>query len=688
MVRSILTYIIIAASLLVTFSSQAEEYSREQILMSVVLSHLDEYHFKEMNYNNEFSQKVYDLYLKSLDARKRFLLQDDINELNVYHHELDDAVKVLDFEFYNRSVDIYKERQKTVERYFEDILAKPFDFEENETFELDPEKLDYAKNEKALKDRWRKVLKYSTLTRIFNYEEMEEHKGKSFDELEKLAREKVLKQNRDWFTRLNQQEADDDFAIYVNAVTQAIDPHTNYYPPAEKDNFDITMSGKLEGIGARLQQEGAYTKVTSIIPGSPSAKQGDLAAEDVILKVAQGSDEPVEVVDMPINDVVKLIRGKKGTEVRLTVKKLDGTTAVVPIIRDVVILEETFAKSAIVEEDGSRIGYIYLPSFYSDFDNRKGRDCFYDVKAELEKLQKEGIDGLVFDLRNNTGGYLYDVVKMAGLFIEDGPICQVKSKQGLPKLHKDSDEGIQYTGPLTVLVNTFSASASEIFAAAIQDYDRGVVIGSESTYGKGTVQRFFDLDKILVSKYDYLKPLGSIKMTIQKFYRIDGGSTQQKGVVPDIILPDQFSSIEVGERLKDNVMPWTEITPANYDSYANLNSDVNSLKLLSDRRIQNDATFKMIMEHAEWNKAQRDDTNQSLNYETLKAEEKEAKEMGDKYEEIVKEISTMKVSNPKSDQPIIDANEEKKQLNEEWLMKLNKDIYIWESINILQDFNL
>jgi len=517
---------------------------------------------------------------------------------------------------------------------------------------------------------------------------MDEHKGKSFDELEKLAREKVLKQNRDWFTRLNQQEADDDFAIYVNAVTQAIDPHTNYYPPAEKDNFDITMSGKLEGIGARLQQEGAYTKVTEIIPGSPSAKQGDLTAEDVILKVAQADGEPVEVVDMPINDVVKLIRGKKGTEVRLTVKKLDGTTAIVPIIRDVVILEETFAKSAIIEEDGSRVGYIYLPSFYSDFDNRSGRDCFYDVKAELAKLQNEGIDGLVFDLRNNTGGYLYDVVKMVGLFIEDGPICQVKSKQGLPKLHKDSDEGIQYTGPLTVLVNSFSASASEIFAAAIQDYNRGVVIGSKSTYGKGTVQRFFDLDRILDSKYDYLKPLGSIKMTIQKFYRIDGGSTQQKGVVPDIVLPDQYSEIEVGERLKDNVMPWTEITPANYDNYANLSSDINTLKGLSDSRIQNDATFKMIMEQSKWMKEQRDDTNQSLNYTVLKKEEEEVKEKGKQYDEIIKEISNMTVSNPKSDQPIIDANAEKKELNEEWLKKLKKDIYIHESINILQDFNL
>jgi len=309
-------FLITLISLMSVFSNAATpEFSREQVLLSVILSNLDNHHYQDMDYNNAFSEKVYDLYIKSIDSRKRFLLQSDINELHAYHHDLDESIQKLDFRFYDRSVEILEMRQTEAEKYFEDILGKPFDYTTNEAIELDPDNIDFPRNEDAMKDRWRKVLKYSTLTRILDYETMDEHEGKSFDELEKLAREKTLKVNKDWFTRIGQQDTDDKFAVFVNAVTQAVDPHTNYYPPADKDNFDIAMSGKLEGIGARLSQEGAYIKVVSIIPGSPSAKQGDLEVEDLILKVAQADDEPVDIVDMPIDDAVKMIRGPRLMEV-------------------------------------------------------------------------------------------------------------------------------------------------------------------------------------------------------------------------------------------------------------------------------------------------------------------------------------------------------------------------------------
>ena len=669
-----------------SFGQNASNYSKNQILLSVLLSNIDEHHFSELAYNQEYGDKIFELYLKGTDDRKRFLLQSDIDQLSKYKSGLAYKVRNLDFTLYDEMVGIVKERRSEVQTFYRNILKKPFNFEKTEYVQLDPEKKKYPANKKALRNDWRKVLKYQTMNKILDLKDTDEHKDKPFKELEKMAREKILKQNNDWFTRLKQEDGDDFFAVYVNAITQAIDPHSSYFPPADKANFDINMSGKLEGIGARLSQEGAYTKVVAIIPGSPSSRQGELEAEDIILKVGQATEEAVDVVDMPLDEVVKMIRGKKGSEVRLTVKKIDGTKMIIPIIRDVVILEETYAKSALIEENGSKLGYIYLPSFYSDLSDRvNGRDCYRDVKAELEKLNNADVDGLVFDLRNNTGGYLYDVVKMVGLFIEDGPIVQVKSKDPIPTLHKDKDSKIQFRKPITVLVNSFSASASEIFAAAIQDYNRGIVIGSESTFGKGTVQRFFDLDRYLRRDFDQFRPLGSVKLTIQKFFRIDGGSTQLKGVVPDIVLPDQYSKIEVGERMKDNVMPWTEIGSLKYDNYEKYTGNMKAIKRKSLSRIGASSLFTRISEEADWLKAQRDQTNKTLNFSAYQAQEEKIKEKTEAFDDLITKIETMKLSNLPGDFEKFDGDEEKEKLNKEWLEDLNKDIYIEEAINILQD---
>jgi len=660
---------------IITFAQP--QYSKEQILISVLLSHIDEYHFSPAEYNNTYSEKIFDLYLKGTDNRKRFLLQSDLNTLNNYKDGLAFKVKNIDLSLYNEMKNIVRERRNDAQGFYKDILAKPFNFKKQESIELDGEKKEYAINKRALKENWRKVLKFQTMNKILDLKETDEHKEKSFNALEKLAREKILKQNNDWFIRLNQETDDDYFSVYLNAITQAIDPHSSFFPPAKKDNFDINMSGKLEGIGARLTQEGAYTKVTSLIPGGPSSKQGELEAEDLILAVGQGNDEAVDVVDMPLDEVVKKIRGKKGTEVRLSVKKIDGSKKIISIIRDVVLIEETYAKSAILEEEGKRLGYIYLPSFYGD--------CYKDVKNEIAKLEDDNIEGLVFDLRNNTGGYLYEVVKMVGLFIEKGPIVQVKNKEPMPKLHKDYDSEIQFKKPVTVLVNAFSASASEIFAAAIQDYNRGVIIGSESTFGKGTVQKFFDLDRLLRDDYNAYKPLGAVKLTIQKFYRIDGGSTQQKGVVPDIVLPDQYSDIEVGERMKDYVMPWTEIGSVKYDNYQKLVGNINLLKRKSNLRIRNNDVFNEISKEAAWLKNQRDNTFRSLVLSTYEKEEKEIEEQTKAFDDLLKEIKTLTVKNLEVDKSKFEGNEEKEKINSEWLEDLNRDIYILEAINVLQD---
>lgn len=693
-----------------------KSFSKEQILLSVILSHIDEYHYDAMKYNDTYSEKVYDSYLKNIDQQKRYLLKSDVDLFEPYKHNLDEFVQDLNFEFYDKAHTILIERQKDLKGYIDEILAQPFDFTIDENLEFDEEKLEFCETKAELKDRWRKILKYNTMIRISDHldaqeedkatsekadienvdiekqvveiaEEEEEKEIKTFDELEVDMRAKVAKTYEDWFVRLNQRNADDYFAQYVNAITQSIDPHSSYYPPEDKANFDINMRGKLEGIGARLLQEGIYTKVSSIIPGSPSSRQGELEAEDIILKVAQAEDEPVDVVDMPIDEVVKLIRGKKGTEVRLTVKKLDGTQTIVPIIRDVVILEDTYAKSAVIENEGTKLGYIDLPSFYSDFsDQRNGRSCFKDIKIELEKFEKEAIEGLVIDLRNNTGGSLQDVVQMVGLFIEQGPIVQVKGKKGPARLHNDYDPTVQYDGPLTVLVNSNSASASEIFAAAIQDYNRGIVIGSESTYGKGTVQRFHNLDRMLAPEFAYVGPLGSVKLTIQKFYRINGGSTQKKGVEPDIILPDTYSEIEYGERLKDYVMPWSEIKPAKYVLTDDLSNEVSTIKVNSAERVNKSDLFQLVKEQAVKFKEQRDNTDRSLHFETFKAENDALKEDNDKFDDLEKKIESINsINNLQDDLADIESDESKKERNEKWLESLHKDFYIYEVLNILTE---
>jgi len=683
-------------------------FSKQQILLSVILEYFDEYHYDPMDYNDEYSEKVFDLYLKFLDQQKRYFLKSDVEEFTTYKTDLDEYVRDLNFEFYKLAKQRIIDRQEELKTYIEEILAQPFDFTKEEFIEWDEEKLDFALTKEELKDRWRKILKFQTMNRILDHLEAQEKEQeealenaeneeensedkeeaevpKTFDELEVEMRDKVKKNYEDWFVRLYQRNDDDYFAQYVNAISQAVDPHSSYYPPEDKENFDINMRGKLKGIGASLQQEGIYTKVAKIIPGSPSARQGELEAEDIILKVAQADEEPLEIVDMPLDEVVKLIRGTPGTEVRLTVKKIDGTQKIIPIIRDVVILEETYAKSALINTNEKQYGYIYIPSFYSDFSDKNGRNCFKDVKKELEKLNGTGVEGLVIDLRNNTGGSLQDVVNMVGLFIEQGPIVQVKSKRGIPKLHNDYDPTIQYDGPLVVLVNSNSASASEIFAAAIQDYNRGIVIGSESTYGKGTVQRFHSLDRMLTPQFDYAKPLGSLKLTIQKFYRINGGSTQKKGVEPDIVLPNPYSEIEYGERLKENVMPWTEIKPVKYKTNSSLTQSIEDFKNQSNSRVEQNDAFSTISKQAKRIKEQRDDSNKSLNFDIFRAEDEQLKIEEKAFKDLDKKLENIIYQNLAEDLPNLEADEDKMERNKEWLEKLNKDLYIFEATEVLGD---
>lgn len=665
---------------------------KEYILMDLIFQGLSANHYKYIPLDDEYSQHAFDMFIKRLDYNKRFFLKEDINKMEAYRNQVDDLVKAKSYELFNLSIELMDKRLVQVEKFYHDILKKPFDFEVKETLQLDAEKKEFVSTIKELKERWRKSLKYQTLRKLYTdlqqqkKSEVDSIKNKSFEDMEADAREYVRKSQENFFEQLNKLERADRVSVYINSLIGIYDPHTNYFPPEDKENFDIAISGRLEGIGAQLNQKDGYIKVNRIVPGSASWKQGELEAGDIILKVAQGAEEPVDVVDMRLDKAVQLIRGKKGTEVRLTVQKLDGGIKVIPIIRDIVVLKETYASSAILEEEGvdQKLGYIKLPKFYTDFTKTGGRTSSEDVAKEIEKLKKENIDGLILDLRNNGGGSLQDVVKMVGLFIETGPIVQVKARASAPYIFEDNDPKIQYNGPLLVMVNPLSASASEILAAAIQDYKRGVIVGSQETHGKGTVQQFVNLDRFLSGDLQELKPLGSLKLTTQKFYRIDGRSTQLKGVHPDIVLPHSYTYIDFGEKEFDYALEWDEIDALNYTIQKPVDFNIEELEKASKKRVADNTTFDLIEENAHRLKEQSEETVYPLSLKGYESYQEKRKEESEKFKQINKTpipgLNASVLENMDS-LAIAKDSSEITRLNA-FTENLEKDAYIYETICI------
>lgn len=666
---------------------------KEQVLIEATLASLAQLHYEPQSLDNNFSERVYTLYLERMDATKRFFLQSDIDQMAVYKHDLDDQSQNASFEFFDLSVKLWDKRLAYVKGFYEEILTTPMTFEGRDRYEADPDKRSFARTEAELRTAWEQSLKYQVMSRV--EEMLNDQKDKDADEqltvqqLEEKARAKVLKSHQDWFHRLERMDRERHLSGYLNAITSAFDPHTNYYAPKDKEDFDISMSGRLEGIGARLMEEGIHIKVSEIVPGSPSWKQGELQAGDLILAVAQeGDDEATSVVDMPIDDAVQLIRGKKGTEVRLTVRKADGSKKVIPIIRDVVVTEEGYAKSSIITDEdypGLRIGMIHLPKFYTDFTGTGGRTCSEDVKQEVVKLKKEGVDGIMIDLRYNGGGSLRDVVDMSGLFIDQGPIVQVKSRGRKPYILEDEAPGTVYDGPLVILVNEYSASASEIMAAALQDYGRAVIIGSEHTFGKGTVQRFLDLDRIVTDRS--VKPLGSVKMTIQKFYRINGTTTQLKGVSSDIVLPDNNQFLEIGEEEEDYPLAWDEIMPAKYKNVGMVNEELlTKLRLASEKRVGNNPTFQLINESAAFLKERRDETLYPLNLNKFQKQQQVLDEKSKRFNNITQAIDGLSIVTCDADQNEYNTNEKFKTRLDKWHNTVIKDIQIDEAMAVMNDW--
>jgi carboxyl-terminal processing protease len=515
-------------------------------------------------------------------------------------------------------------------------------------------------------------------------------KIKTLAELETSAREKTLKNNRDFFKRLMEISEEDHFGDFLNAIARTYDPHTDYETPKEKENFDIAFTGQFEGIGATLTQRDGFIRVANIIAGSASWKQGQLKVDDVFLKVAQGDGEPVDVVNMRVDDAIKLIRGKKGTTVKLTVRKPDGSIVVIPIVRDVVIIEETYAKSAILEHDKikGKTGYINLPSFYADFSNtRGGRNCYDDVKKEIRKLKESGINQIILDLRNNGGGSLQDVVKMGGLFIDQGPIVQVKTKEGAPYVLDDPNPGVDFSGKLIIMTNFFSASASEILAAAMQDYKRAVIVGSMQTYGKGTVQKMTDLsqnpaDFFITNQAE--RPSGTVKLTTQKFYRINGGATQLRGVTPDIIFPDMYEKLDVGEKELDFVMNWDQTISAAYSPWTST-LPIGRLKAKSQERTTKNPYFNFIKAEASKLKDRQDASSYPIDLSSYQAMQKNMKGDEDKAGQFNKNIPGFRASSLAANLELIKTNPAKEEVEKNFIQRITKDYFLEEALMIMSE---
>ena len=666
---------------------------KDKILVYVLKNILTRGHFVVKDMNDDFSEQVYTSFIEGLDPSKRYFTQKDLKEFSKFKYEIDNQLLEDDVSFYNTVYANFTKKIKNAKSYYGELLAQPFRFNKNETIDIDYDKVPFAKNENQLIDYWRKQLKLNVLSRVQDKIEKQDAKvkkdpktkKKSFNDLEKEARAEVLKNMDELYLRIEELEHEDWFSTFLNSVVGAFDPHTTYMAPRTKERFDQDMSGKLEGIGARLLKKGIYTEIFELVSGGPAWKQGELEAGDVILEVAQADKEPLDIVGMRLDDAIKFIKGKKGTEVRLTVKKkLDGTTRIISIIRDVVELEETFVKSTIVEKEGKKYGLIDLPRFYIDFSDIDSRDSAKDMEKEIARLKSENVSGLLIDLRNNGGGSLKTAIEIAGLFITEGPVVQVKYRGQDPIVKNDENPKMQWDGAVVVLVNELSASASEIFAAAMQDYGRAVIIGGNQTYGKGTVQSVIPINNFY-PKYE--KDLGAIKMTIQKFYRVNGGSTQIEGVYSDIAMPNKYSYMKFGERDLTGALIWDKVPQANYtktNSYENFSDVINKSK----NRIALDEKFKLINEYAKWLKENQEDTSYSLNFKDFSKESALLEVASKKYTNAFKNETKLNFASPKYEFSLIEKDSVLADKRTAWHKNLAKDIYVAEALNVLKDLKL
>ncbi len=663
---------------------------KDKLLIEIISYVIERGHFDPKNIDNEFSENMFKEFIENMDGQHRFFLSSDIGNFKKYKYDLDDQIINSKTTFFDLVYNKLIQRQEIVKNFYKEILNKPFSFNEDEIISLDYKNAPYPKTLNDLKFLWRKRLKLSTLS-IYVDKKEDQINQKKIDSshailddyiLEKQSREITLSNMKNFFDSVDELNRNDYFNIYINSLVKQFDPHSFYFSPNEKETFDTSISGKFEGIGARLGKKNQQITILEVISGGPVWKGNLLEPGDVILKVSDSSGDPVEVTGMRLDDVVKLIKGPKGTNVILNVKRVDGTVNDVNIVRDIVELEESYAKASIIKKNEINYGLIYLPKFYVDFKSYNERNAANDVKKLIIQLKKEKINGLVLDLRDNGGGSLQTVVDITGYFIKTGPVVQVKSTGGKKQVLRDRDPSIIWNGPLVVLVNELSASASEILAAALQDYNRAIVIGSKQTFGKGTVQNVVDLNKIIAG--NSYGNLGALKLTTDKFYRINGGSTQLEGVKSDIIFPNRYSFIEIGEKDQENPLPWDFIGSAQF-SPSDTKNNFEYVQNESNKRIVSNTYLNLLKEEAKWVKEQQDQYKYSLNYSEFVRNRDSIVKISKKFDKIGNYRSDLTIDWIEQDRLEIDANNSFKEKRARWKETLTKDIQLNEAINILSD---
>ena len=662
-----------------TFSDKKfSDPNKDRLLIEIVKYVVEKGHYNKIEINDDVSEKIFSSLINQFDSQKRFFLKSDIKNFEKYKFKLDDQIKNYDLTFFNLVYETSKLRFEEIKKYYNEIIANPFDFNYKETLDLDFENKDYSKNKNEVKQRWRKQLKFSTLDIALL------KLGDSLDFIDDRVYNESLaivkKNTEDFFEFYEDMDRDDWFSSYINSFLNQLDPHTFYFQPDDKERFDVNISGKFNGIGARLTKTEGTIKIVEIIIGGPIWKDKLLDVGDIILKVSQEGEEPVDVVGVKLDDAIKLIKGPAKSYVTLTVKKIVGSIRDVKIMRDLVELEEVYAKSTLISKENVNYGYISLPKFYVDFSDYKNRNSAEDVKNHIIKLKNNGMQGLILDLRNNGGGSLQTVVDMTGLFIEKGPVVQVKSIGNRKKVLYDRNPEIVWDGPLVVLINEMSASASEILAAALQDYKRAVIIGSEKSFGKGTVQNIIDLNKFISnSNFD----MGALKITTDKFYRINGESVQLEGVKSDVVIPDSYMYIFNGERDEKNPLQWDKIDAAYYTKWNGF-KNMNFITSNAQNRINSNNYHKLISKRAEWIKEQRDNKIIPLNFSSYKDYTESNSKKNKLFESISDYSNNLNFKLLKTEKEFIMSNKELLSNRNRWHKNLKRDIFISEGINILE----
>ncbi len=664
--------------------------NKDKLLIEVIKYVLEKYHYNSIEINDEFSEKMFNTYIDLLDSQKKYFLASDYKEFKKYKFKLDNQLIDYDLSFFNLSYERLIQRISEVEDFYPSLLSNSFDFSLNEEINLDFENILFPKNDKERKDRWRKQFKYTALDiydvkildQKLNLEKDKNFKIKSNNSIIEESIELVDKNIKNIFDLMNDLQRKDWFSTYLNSFVIQLDPHTYYFKPEDKERFDMTISGKFNGIGARLSKEEGGIKIVDIILGGPLWKDKKIEIGDEIIKVGEKDKEPVDVIGMRLEDAIKLIKGPKDTEVRLTVRKnIDGEIKVIPVVRDEIKLEETYAKSTLIKKNNKSYGLISLPKFYVDFDDYQERNCASDVKKEILKLKKEGMEGLILDLRNNGGGSLQTVVDMTGLFIKEGPVVQVKSFGDRKQVIYDKDPSISWDGPMVVLVNQMSASASEILAAALQDYSRAVIVGSTQSFGKGTVQNVIDLNRFLSnSQFD----LGALKITTDKFYRINGGSVQVEGVKSDITIPNRLSFIPIGENDEENPLKWDQIDSANYkkwEGYFNLKEVIKS----GNDQIEKSPFAILVKENAKWIASRQNPKSLTLNYLNYKKSQSDDRNYLTKFDEIKNYKNELKFEFISNDEESIEKSKEISERRERWGRILQSDFQLNEGLKVLDN---